>query len=221
MKSMIVLKYLVIAILLFNFTSCKKGATGSEEEISETLEPVENVSIISGGENVTVTVNLDQNKQSYFSLEFSNIKPNNIIENGIREGWCLDVRAPLDHNNGTYEGIKLYTTYLVEEWKPINYLLNMKEELYKNDPDITWREIQLAIWSLREHPEFDLDKVALEDLPRAMRSDGEPNFSSEKVKEVIALAEERYKNFEFSEGTKYVVIAETPADVQTLMTVVE
>lgn len=209
----------LIASLLI--TSCKKNFTDSDPEIRESLETVEEVNLISGGENATVTINLNKDEEAYFDVEFSNIEPNDVITNGTQKGWCIDIWTSINHNGGVYKNIPLYSTYLVEEWKPLNYLLNIEEELRENDSDVSWREIQLVIWSLRGNPEFNLDEVKVEDLPSAMQSNGEPRFNAQKVKDLIELVENDHENFDYSEAPKLVVVAEMPSDVQTFITVVE
>lgn len=214
----------VIFIALFTCfltISCKNNSTNNEPEIEESLETIEEVKIISGAENATVTVNLNEDEEAYFDVQFSNIEPNDVIENGTRRAWCIDIWTSIDHNGGTYENIPLYSTYLVDEWKPLNYLLNNEEEFRKNDAEIGWREIQLVIWSLRGNPEFNLDEVKVEDLPSAMQSNGEPKFNAQKVKDLIELVKNKGKNFDYSEASKLVVIAGMPSDVQTFITVVD
>ncbi len=211
--------FLITIAILFS-TSCTNSPTESGPDLSESLEPVEEVQAIPGGQNATIIVNKNQ-KEAYFSINFSNIDANKVIDNGTREAWCIDWTKPLDSDNGTYNGIKLHSTDLVEKWKPLNYLLNISQELISSDPNITWREIQVAIWSLRANPEFDLDTVTPEELSGAFTTDGQPNFSYEKVREILTIVENGYKGFAFSAGTKFAVVAETPADVQTVIAVVE
>lgn len=187
--------------------------------VSESLDPIEEVVAIEGAEQSTLIVN--KSNASYFSLEFQDIQPNNVITNGISEGWCIDWETPINSEDGRYENIQLYSTNRVEQWKPLNYLLNIKDDLMQNDPEMSWQEIQLIIWSLRGIPEFDLSAIPIEDLPSRMTTDGEPNFRYEKVYEILELIENNHQNFSYEEGSKYAVIAETPADVQTVITVVE
>lgn len=214
----IVIFFLAIFVLTWS-TSCKRTPTGGEPDLTESMDPVEEVSLISGAENTTIIVNKDP--QAYFNIEFSNIEPNDVIENGTKKGWCIDWQKPIDSRNGTYSGITLYSTYLVEKWKPVNYLLNIVDNLKENDPDLTFREFQVAIWSLRANPEFNLDKLTVEDLPGDMKSNGEPNFSYEKVREILATIDIGYRKFNFTKGSRFAVIVETPADVQTVIAVVE
>lgn len=212
----------LLGMALIFTTSCKEEVTGNEQDLSESLDPIEEVTPVEGAENTTLTVHLNQDDEAYFDIQFDDIAENNVIGNGLNQAWCIDVWKPIDHEGGVYTGIKLYSTYRVEKWNKVNYLLNIEDELRENDEEITWREIQLAIWSLRGNPEFDLDEIAIEDLAGEMQSNGEPKFSHEKVDEVLDIVEEEYEDFDYTnDGTKFAVIAEMPEDVQTVITVVE
>ncbi len=187
--------------------------------IDYSLEPIVEVSFINGTENTQLTVNRSQ--EYYFLLTFNNTGNNNILEDGTREGWCIDWETPINSNGGVYNDISLYSTFSVEKWKPLNFLLNIKKQLTDSDPGITHREIQLAIWSLRGFPKFDLDEIPFQDLPSSMRQGGEPAFNREKVDRILEIVENGYRDFAFIPGTKFAVIAETPADVQTVITVAQ
>lgn len=210
---------IVINITLIGI-GCDDSPSSNDSDLEESLEPVENVIPVEGGENATIIV--DKDFTAFFNVNFSSIGPNDIIQNGIKGGWCIDWKTPINSDGGTYTGIQLYSTFLVKEWMPVNYLLNIQEELQDEDPEITYREIQLAIWSLRGNPEFDLADVNLEELPNRFEKDGEANFNPQKVDEILNLVEEGYQDFNFSsKGTSFAVIAETPEDVQTIFGVVE
>lgn len=214
------LLFLASITVIFSI-SCKDSATGDGTDISETLDPVEEVILIPGAENTTVTVHLNKDEQAYFSLDFSEIEHNDVIDNGTMVGWCIDVWKPVDHNGGIYEDRELYSTDMVEKWKPLNYLLNIQEDLKASDPDLSWREIQLAMWSLRANPEFNLDEVNIVELPGEMRSGGEPKYSQDKVEEILEKVEREYEAFDYAEGSKFAVIIAMPEDLQTMITVVE
>lgn len=213
---------LLFIIVIIGSISCKNVTTGNTLEIVESLEPVELVTPVESGENVTLTVNINTAKQAYFDLEFKNIQSNPVISNGEWDGWCIDVFKSIDSNSGAYDNVKLFSTDLVEQWLPINYLLNIQEDLQANDEELTWLEIQVAIWSLRAYPKFNLNDVPITDLPGQFHKDGEPTFSYEKVEAILALVDSEYKKFDYTQkGTKYAVVVELPVDVQTVFTVVE
>lgn len=211
-------RFIAFAGFLIFFGSCEELAVEGPG-LEKALEQVEEVVPVVGGGDVTMSVNLSN--EYYFTLGLSNIRENDIIADGEGEGWCIDWEKPINSNNGTYTGIKLYSTYNVKKWNRINYLLNIVDSLRESDPELTYREIQLVIWSLRGNPVFKLDNIATANLPPRMLSGGVPNFNRNKVREILKLVEEGVEEFSFVPGTKYAVIAETPADVQTVITVVE
>lgn len=210
--------YTFIFILLTT-VSCSDNPTDNESDLEESLEPIEEVIAVSGAENTMITVNKDST--AFFSIEFSKIKSNDVIQNGIKRGWCIDWESYINSNGGVYQDLKLYSTRQVKKWMPVNYLLNIQEGLQSNDPEITYLEIQLAIWSLRGNPEFNLDEVDIMRLPNRFRKNGEPIFNYQKVKEVLKVVEDGYRSFEFSAESKFAVIAATPDTVQTVFGVVE
>ena len=211
--------FVAVAAIAFSFSSCK-NLTGDSGNISESLDPVENVEPVEGAESSTILVN--KGSEAYFSLEFSGMEQNSVIQNGfVGDGWCIDWQVAIESNGGVYNDIQLYSTYNVEKWNPLNYLFNIMDNLEQADPDLTYREFQAVVWSLRGFPEFDLSALSDQELPSRLLTDGQANFSREKVATILEIVESGYKDFEFVEGTKYAVIAETPADVQTVITVVE
>jgi hypothetical protein len=205
-----------LLLMIFIIGSCDEITQG---DLESSLEKIEKVEPIEGADRSTVIVN--RSHSSFFSLELRGISEAASVMNGVAEGWCIDWQKPINSDNGVYENIQLYSTFRVEKWKPTNYLLNILPELKESFSGITYREIQAIIWSLQGFPEFDLKGISIEDLPARLKNNGEPNFSYETVFEIIDLVEAGYKGFEFSEGTKYAVIAETPADVQTVIAVFE
>lgn len=210
---------LSLAAVLFIFPACE-NLTGETDEISESLDPVENVEPVEGAESTTIIVN--KGSDTYFELEFSGVGENDVITDGFQgEGWCIDWKKPIDSNNGTYSNIQLYSTFNVEKWNPLNFFFNITDELRQADPELTYREFQAVVWSLRGFPEFNLAALSDEELPSRLTENGEANFSREKVSTILEIVEEGYEEFDYSEGTRFAVIAETPADVQTVITVVE
>ena len=213
--SILIYSIFIIAV----FTSCI-SKTNSEEDISDSLDPVDDVSAITGAENSSIIVNKGTN--SYFVIQFSQIQNNDIIENGYEgEGWCIDWQVAIDSNNGIYDNIQLYSTFNVEKWNPLNYFFNIVDDLKSADPELTYREFQVLIGSLRGFPEFNLKAIPDENLPSRMRTNGKINFSRENVATILDIVEAGYEDFEFVEGTRYAVVAETPSDVQTVITVME
>ena len=216
-KKLLTVFGILLTAILIAAPSCKKLTT--ESNIDDSLDLVEEVSRINGANNATITVNKAQD--AYFRLNFSGINENSVIGNGEGEGWCIDWQKPIDSNGGVYSNIQLFSTYNVDKWKPINYLFNIMDQLKQDDPEMTYLEVQLAIWSMRGNPEFDLDNIELSDLPARMHDNGEPTFNRQKVDYMLQIVEAGYRDFVPTEGSRFAVIAETPADVQTVITIIE
>jgi len=208
---------LLLTAILIIASSCKNLTT--ESDLEDSLDPVEEVLRINGADNATITVNRAQD--TYFKLNFSDINENSVIGNGEGEGWCIDWQKPIDSNGGVYTNIQLYSTFNVTKWNPINYLFNIVGQLKQDNPEITFLEVQVAIWSMRGNPEFDLDAIEVTDLPAEMHNNGEPTFNREIVDYILQVVEAGYRDFVPTEGSRFAVIAETPADVQTVITIVE
>jgi len=194
------------------FTSCD---TRESLGLQDSLDVIPELSLIEGGENSNVTVN--DGTESYFTFDITNINPNNHISEGSGKGWCILWNKPIASHNTTHAGLRLYSSYGDKQWKPLNYLLNIRESLVKNDSDISYREIQAAIWSLMDFPEFNLNNISIDQLPSRMVRDGQYNFDRERVNQIIKHVRDNYKSFEYSSASTYAVVAETPSDTQTII----
>jgi len=203
---------------IFFLISCN-NVTDGNDDLSASLNPIAEVVPIAGGENSTVIVNTAQ--QAYFNIEFRDVGSNNVIGNNVFEGWCIDWQKPINSDNGVYDGIRLYSTFGVEKWMPLNYFLNIIDDLKADDPSLTHREFQVVIWELRGFPEFNMNEIDISDFPNRMVTNGEYNFDPRKVRDIVELVNAEYEDFEFEEGTRFAVIAEMPVDVQTLIAVTE
>lgn len=214
----LVLKYLVTGVLVVAILSCNTNST-DDTEIINSLEPVEEISLVPGAENASITVNKGQN--SYLSVEIGSINNDEFTGLGTLEAWCIDWRKPLDISNGVYSGIQVYSTFQVEKWSRINYLLNILDDLRDEDPELTFREIQIVVWALRLNPEFDPDNIEVDDLPSRLLKNGKPDFDIQKVEHILNRIEQNHTSFDFVAGTRYALVLETPADVQTIFAMVE
>ncbi len=203
---------LALAGLFLTFTSCD---TKESLGLQNSLDVIPELSLIEGGENSIVTVN--DGTESYFTFDIANINPNNHISAGTGKGWCILWNQPIASDNTTHDGLRLYSSYGDKQWKPLNYLLNIRESLINNDSDISYREIQAAIWSLMDFPEFNLNNISIDQLPSRMVRDGQYNFDREKVNQIVKHVRDNYESFEYGPASTYAVVAETPSDTQTII----
>lgn len=214
MKRVIVgITFLTIGIVYL--TGCEESSTSG---IEESLKTVPKVTAIEGAQNASIKVNKGT-ESSYFTIDFSNIEPNNYISNDILEGWCIAYNKPIDSEGAIQEGLKIS---LAEDdrWQPIRRLLGVKDKLLTDNPEMTYREIQVAIWALRDFPKFDLDKIAVEDIPSRLVTNGNFNFNKDLVKKVIDLIKNWNNNFDNDKEDKElkeICVVETDSDTQTVI----
>jgi len=211
-KSYLILSGVLLLSILF-WSACNNPGSSLEESVKPYLE----LQAVDGASNVTMTVNRGTTKglDSYFAVDFTNFDSNGIVREGLTEGWCLDYQKPIDQNNDVHEGIKMFNTFGSENWKSANYLMNIKNELKQNDPSITYKEIQVALWSLIEKPSFNIDKALSEGtMPSRLMTNGSPNFSVEKTKGIINKVRNEVDDFVYKPGTPVIVYSNTAEDDQ-------
>lgn len=199
----------LFAAILFYSAACESTINNSFEE---SIAPYVELEAVEGASNTTFTIHRGDAKgmNSSFAFEVSDVSDNTIVKEGLTEGWCLEWNKPISSNGDVYQGIDNYSTYGSETWKPLNYLLSIKNRLIAEDPSITYKEIQVSIWSLIEEPKFDLDQVlASGNMPFNMLTDGQPNFSVEKVRAITEKVRQESSSYTYSPNSPYLIFAHT------------
>lgn len=194
---------------LFYMAACDSSINTN---IEETLAPYLELEAIDEASNTTLTIRKGNaaGLDSYFAFDVSNIRHNSIISEGLVEGWCLEWDKPIASNNDRHDGVEAYSTFGSQTWKPVNYLMSVKNQLKRADPSLTYKEIQVAIWSLIDVPRFNLDEVlASGRMPSRMMSNGAPNFSVTKVKEIVDHVRSNADDYTYSSKSPYLVFART------------
>ena len=211
-------KYIISITVLLIFIGVMASCDNSlNTDIEDTLAPYLELEAINEASNTTLTIQRGTSAglDSYFAFDVSNVGSNGLISEGMVEGWCLEWDKPIAQNNDRHDGIKAYSTFGSETWKPVNYLMSIKEKLKREDPNLTYREIQVAMWSLIDVPRFDVDEVlAAGRMPSRMMTNGQPNFSVSKVKDIVDLVRSNSEAYVYSEITPYMVFARTADDSQ-------
>jgi hypothetical protein len=203
----IALGFVLFAVLFMS--ACQTDTSSSFED---SIEPYMELEAIDNTDNTIIKVSRGDTKglDSYFAFDLNNIPDHGLVRTGITEGWCVEWNKAIAQNDDIHGGVKMYSTNGSTNWKPANYLMNIKDELQQQDSDITYREIQVALWSLIETPAFDLDKV-LENgtMPSRMLLNGEPNFNVNKVKEIVSRVRSEVTNFDYGPNKQFIVFART------------
>lgn len=193
--------------LLAAFISCESNTSPG---IEESFDVIKDVSAISNAQNVSMNLQDNSTREAHFTVELSNIEPNNLINNGIKEAWCIDWEEPAI--KGPQDGVKLYSTKGREGWQELNYFLSIKNKLKRQDPALTWKEIQVVVWSLVQFKPFDVDQMGTyKNLDQRFFKDGAYQFDVQKVKNIISTVKNdlspNSKNKSLKEVSSYEVFA--------------
>ncbi|MDR8390250.1 hypothetical protein NC796_03800 [Aliifodinibius sp. S!AR15-10] len=175
---------LIVAIVVgfFALSSCKHTTS---TELADSLDTVKGVTPIPEAQDVTM--HLAKGSNSFFTLSF---------DGGHElEGWCIE------WNEGTSFGLNkvtnLYSTRNHLDWREINYFMNIMKDLRANDPNLTYQDIQVVIWSLIDKPVFDVDKIdEYEHIPGRIYYNGNSYFNVQKVKDIVYQVKQAIANGE-------------------------
>ena len=171
----------IIASVIFGVTGCDKG---TEVDFAESFKYVKSVTPINSPQNTSMDLQ-DGNQESFFTVKLNG--------GAAMEAWCVEWNERA--NKETQKGVNLYSTRGKEQWKKLNYFMSIKDELKANDPDLTYREIQVVIWSLIDNPTFDVDKIdEYENLSTRIYKDGTPLFEVKKVKNILSNIENHFSS---------------------------
>ncbi|WP_340104241.1 SdrD B-like domain-containing protein [Rhodohalobacter sp. 8-1] len=214
MKTRLIIPITTLLLMLFAVSSCDNSIN---TDLEETLAPYLELEAIDEASNTTLTIRRGTaaGLDSYFAFDVSNIETNGIISEGLVEGWCLEWDKPIAQNNDRHDGVEAYSTFGSEKWKPVNYLMSIKNKLKREDPSLTYKEIQVAIWSLIDVPRFNVDEVlAAGRMPSRMMTNGQPNFSVSKVKDIVDRVRSNADAYTYTETTPFMVFARTENNSQ-------
>jgi probable HAF family extracellular repeat protein len=197
-------KYQLLALAaLFIFASCGDDQGFNVIDPGLTDNNIE-LSLLDGGDNATLDIMKGEN--SYLDLAVRNTGSNSHISTGIKQGWALQWESSVN-NDTTYESVTLYSTYDEDYWKPLNYLLNNREEIVENNPGIGYREMQAAVWMLLDFTEFSPESSNATDLPGDMQANGQYNFDLDRVQQIVDMAISGGNSFQYAPSSTYAVMA--------------
>lgn len=205
-KIAILLGILLTFILI---SSCKRYF--NQPDISESIEFIKSTVPIPEAQNVTMDLKDGHSAGSLHLVNFSNIKANSFINNGLKKAWCIewDVRSI----KGIQKNVKLHSTAGKSYWNKLNYLLNQIENLREMYPELTWREIQVVIWSIVDYKPFSIDEIpSYRSFPGNFYNDGEYLFDVPLSKKIIQMVEDNSNN---SPGEKFAIIVENEGQIIT------
>lgn len=166
---------------LLLFQSCSDYSSSG---IEQSVEFIESTVPVAEAQEVTMDLRSGTNSFALHLIELSNIKPNPIISNGQKKAWCIE--WDVSSINGVQQNVKLHSTAGKAYWNKLNYLLNQIEHYKQIYPEISYKEIQVAIWSVVDYKTFSVDEIpGYKNFPPNFYKDGEYLFDVSLAKEII------------------------------------
>jgi hypothetical protein len=143
-------------ILFLFLIGCDQGEN-PVQSFRDVVDKIPNLQPIEGAQNVSKTVktNFDD---SYFTIEIRNVAPGAAIQDGVYNGWCLQMEVPISTDIETH-GHQIFSTQNDGKYNYINYLLNKRSSYNESYANLTWREVQVAIWTILETSDFNLGRI--------------------------------------------------------------
>src|SRR6056297_3593831 len=165
-------KYVIITAFSCAFIMLLVSCTDSTgPNIEESLELYSGLETIEDASNSVVTINKgsELTRDGYFTISVDNIKSNPLLPAGQHEAWCLEWNKSLRSSGDVHSGVNWFSSGSNDKWKPLNYFFSIRKDLQKNDPTLTFREIQAVVWVLAGEmgiaPKFDVMSLPVNQLP--------------------------------------------------------
>lgn len=185
-------------------TSCEQS---TDPGLIESFQVVNQVTPITTVPIESMNIGSRNDQDSYLTVA---------LNHGVsREGWCIEWNS--EQSFGIKNGARLYSTKDQDRWKKLNYFMNVKNDFLAEDPDLTYREIQVAIWSIIDNPTFNVDKISTyRHIPRIWEN-GEILFNVQKVKNILQQFDEYFADITEQSAINVPGVTFIENDGQTIM----
>ena len=201
---------LPLFFLVFIFVSCDtdENPVGTLEEA---VERIPDVQLIEGADNATLNVNYDR-ERSLFKISIRNINSHSIISNGVFNAWCVELNKPLSRGQDL-TGAKLFATNKDPVFNKLAYIINNRGALERQNPGLSWKDIQVTFWVILESPTMKLEAIENE-IPSSLEG-----YNRTTVNNILADVQTNGSSFNPGIGHTQLFLADAGDDEQ--LTVVE
>lgn len=180
----------LLFIMAAAFTACE--STSSVDGLEESLSTVPDLSLIEGAEQVVATVNKNRSR-SNFMIKIDGMEEKSGIESGEYAAFCALWDTPINSSNGSYGNVSLHSIKGEPYWQGINYLVNNVDRYFEENEELTWLEVQIALWSIMDHKKFNLDEIPQNELPSYVRGG---QFNRDLIDTIIADVSDNKNSFD-------------------------
>lgn len=180
---------------------------------SQTVTPFEedpltfDLPVVEGLGNLRMTVT--DGEETLYKVKVDGLRQVSLPSAESRFGWNIFPENDYTTGSSVFSNMTLYTTKGSDNWKPVNYLLNIRDELIETDPSISRLEIQAAIWALSDHIDFDPESPALHQMPSKMVQNGSAAYNPAAVQQIVEKVESEYRGYDFTDFSVYAVLVKS------------
>lgn len=171
-------------ILGVTITACEQPS--GVDELEESLSDVPHLNLIEGAESVVASVNKNR-RTSNFTIQLEGMEEQSGIEAGEYAAFCALWDVPINSSGETYGNVSLHSIENEPYWQDVNYLVNQVDRYFDEHDDLSWLEVQIALWSIMDHKKFDMSTIPDEDLPSYVREGG---YSRELIDSILEDVEQ-------------------------------
>ena len=182
--------FLLLFIAAAGLMACQ--STNSVDGLEKSLSDIPNLNWIEGADQVVATVNKNR-RTSNFTINIDGMEDKSGIESGEYAAFCALWDTPINSSNGSYGDVKLHSIKGETYWQGVNYLVNNVDRYFEENEDLTWLEVQIALWSIMDHKKFDMNVIPQNELPVYVR-DG--NFKQGLINSILEDVEENKSTFD-------------------------
>lgn len=187
---------ILLALCLLSIPFLHSCESYSNSGIEESVAFIESTIPIPEAQNVTMDLRSGVNSFALHLIELSNIETNTVINNGLKRSWCIE--WDVQSISGVQQNVKLHSTQGQAYWNKLNFLLNKIDNYKQTHPELTYKEIQIAIWSVVDYKPFKMDEIpGYKNFPSSFYKDGEYQFDVSLAEEIIEDVRNNSSNSSF------------------------
>jgi hypothetical protein len=186
---------------------------GSVSPIEDLIDQIPGMTLISGAENVDITVNRN-NTTAYYNVNLAGLDAEAISLAGDYKAWCTQWDIRIGSNNAVYEAAKVYDIAGEGYWKNVVYLVNQAESYLAADSTLQWTELQVAVWAMINHKKIELTPEFITRLDSDFK-----DVRIDVVQQIIANVDVNINGWDFTQLENTILYVEVSDDVQDLVIV--
>ena len=200
---------LLVAAVIFN--GCNPSESVSP--IDDLIDQIPGMTLISGAENVEITVNRNYST-AYYNVNLAGLGAEAISLGGDYKAWCTQWDISIRSNNAVYEAAKVYDIAGEGYWKNVVYLVNSANEYLAADSTLQWTELQVAVWAMINHKKIELTPAFISGLESDFR-----DVRIDVIQQIIADVDVNINGWDFTQLENNILYVEVSDDVQDLVIV--